>query len=241
MILSLRQVCRRREAGGRAFELMVDALDISPGEFVAVTGASGSGKSTLLDLLGLVLRPSQAKQFLFTPRPGTAFAIEQLWGRQESALAELRRHHLGYILQQGGLLPFLTVAQNLALVRDLIARPCPPEDIDQALDSLGLKGQAAKKPTALSGGERQRVAVLRALFNSPALVLADEPTAALDRDRARNIVAELKQRAASMQTTVIMVTHDPALLTDVADRWITLEQASPPGSSMVRYVCKPRA
>lgn len=243
-LVLLEAVVRRREQGDMVFLLRIPWLAVRPGEFVALVGDSGSGKSTLLDMLALVLRPSAAGRFEMRLRGGAIGAgpvsdIAALWQRgQEAALAVLRRQHLGYVLQTGGLLPFLSVWGNLTLpLAALGRRPNRPEII-RAAERLGLGRYLDLMPDRLSGGERQRVAVLRALLHRPALVLADEPTAAVDKSRARAIVADLHALARDVGSAIVMVTHDLDLVREVADSTYrcSLEDAS---AERVEVVCAP--
>lgn len=243
-LVLLEAVVRRREQGDMVFLLRIPWLAVRPGEFVALVGDSGSGKSTLLDMLALVLRPSAAGRFEMRLRGGAIRAgpvsdIAALWQRgQEAALAVLRRQHLGYVLQTGGLLPFLSVWGNLTLpLAALGRRPNRPEII-RAAERLGLGRYLDLMPDRLSGGERQRVAVLRALLHRPALVLADEPTAAVDKSRARAIVADLHALARDVGSAIVMVTHDLDLVREVADSTYrcSLEDAS---AERVEVVCAP--
>jgi putative ABC transport system ATP-binding protein len=243
-LVLLEAVVRRREQGDMVFLLRIPWLAVRPGEFVALVGDSGSGKSTLLDMLALVLRPSTAHRFEMRLGSGAIGAgpvsdIAALWQRgQEAALAGLRRQHLGYVLQTGGLLPFLSVWGNLTLpLAALGRRPNRPE-ISRAAERLGLDRYLDLMPDRLSGGERQRVAVLRALLHRPALVLADEPTAAVDKSRARAIVADLHALARDVGSAIVMVTHDLDLVREVADSTYrcSLEDTS---AERVEVICAP--
>ncbi len=240
-VVELSSILRRRQDGGRTFELFVPHLAIAPGRFVAVIGPSGSGKSTLLDILGLVLQPTEGTQFAVQPQDDQPpFDILQLWQQQQdTALANLRRRYFGYVIQTGGLLSFLNVSRNVGLARRLVGAPSPAQDVAAVLAALGLEGQGEKRPASLSGGERQRVAIARALFHKPAIILADEPTAAVDRDRARDIVRDFKRRASAENATVLMVTHDINLVEGVADDWVRLQPDRSAGAAnTVRYVCE---
>jgi putative ABC transport system ATP-binding protein len=237
-LVVLEAVSRRRERGGMVFELRVPRLELHPGEFLALVGDSGSGKSTLLDMLALVARPSAARRFDLRLGGQTA-DIAALWRQgAEGVLAGLRRRHLGYVLQTGGLLPFLSVWGNLTLPLAANGRPADRVAIGAAAERLGLGRYLNRKPDSLSGGERQRVAVLRALLHGPALVLADEPTAAVDKSRARGIVADFRAMAGELGTAIVMVTHDLDLVRGVADTTYgcTLAAASP---ERVEAVCAP--
>jgi putative ABC transport system ATP-binding protein len=188
-------------------------LDLMPGEIIIMTGPSGSGKTTLLTLIG-ALRSVQE---------GSVFAL----GRELSALSprelvEVRRG-IGFIFQAHNLFDSLTARENVNMAIELTLgdpreRDCRAAEI---LTKLGLGQRMTHKPQTLSGGQKQRVAVARALVNRPKLILADEPTAALDKDSGRDVVEILKTLAAEEQATILIVTHDTRIL-DVADRIINL-------------------
>jgi len=238
--VDLEEVTRRREQGPTAFVLRVPRLRVHAGEFVALVGDSGSGKSTLLDMLALVLRPSAARAFrMRLAGDGSGTDVMALWqAGREGRLAGIRRRHLGYVLQTGGLLPFLTVRANLTLPLAMNGRAPDRAEVARAAERMGLGRHLDRKPDRLSGGERQRVAVLRALLHRPALVLADEPTAAVDKSRARSIVADFRSFARELGSAIVMVTHDLDLVREVADTTYrcTLEGAS---AERVEAVCAP--
>jgi len=220
-IIEIRDLEKRREQGGIAFELWVPELCLGPGQFVAIVGESGCGKSTLLDMLALVSRPSRASVFRYhfgvMGRDDRPLDIGVMWQTaNETALAAVRRTHLGYVLQTGGLLPFLTVDQNIRLPLSINARP-DAGHVRALADRIGVGGVMAKKPQYLSGGQRQRVAIVRAMAHRPRIILADEPTAAVDRARARAIVSDFDALARDSGTTIIMVTHDRDLVKGIAD------------------------
>ncbi len=216
LVFELCDALKRREQGGVAFELHIPKLALYQGQFVAVVGESGCGKSTLLDLLALVSKPTTCSQFFYYEMRQTT-DVKQLWEKkEESALAALRRSHFGYVLQTGGLLPFLTVYQNLQLPSKINGYKNNTEIIKLA-KRIGIEGLLQKKPQYLSGGQRQRVAILRALTHQPKIILADEPTAAVDKTRARSIVKDFNTLAKESGTTIVMVTHDHALVAPFAD------------------------
>ncbi|MBR9971141.1 ABC transporter ATP-binding protein [Magnetospirillum sp. J10] len=200
-------MCRRGGADG--FTLAIDSLSVRRGEAVAVTGPSGCGKSTLLDVVGLVLRPLPQGRFCLAGHDVTA-----LWsGGQDNELAKLRARTIGYVLQTGGLLPFLNVRDNIRLSRSLLGLPADRAGETRLIDTLAIGGLLDKKPAALSIGERQRVAIARALAHRPPLVLADEPTAALDPDHSVRVMQLLLALAAELGLGVVVVSHDWDLLT----------------------------
>ncbi len=221
-VYTLRQVSRQREKGGVRFELEIPSLTIGRGEFVAVIGPSGCGKSTLLDLLGLALGPSHAQTFCLsvTGDPAGRWDIARL-AEEEKAL--LRQHYLGYVLQSGGLLPFLTVRENIELPGRLAGTPACRERCSSLARSLGIFGQLSKKPQDLSGGQRQRAAIARSLIHNPAILLADEPTAAVDRPNAVEIRDQFTALVRQNSVAVLMVTHDRELVLPVIDRLLGFE------------------
>jgi putative ABC transport system ATP-binding protein len=179
-------------------------LAVEEGEFVAITGASGSGKSTLLHMLGGITRPSAGRVLL----EGVDLAT-----LDDDALAEIRRRRIGFVFQRYNLLPELSLAENVALPLVLDGAPearCR-DAARLALEAVGMAHRADHRPDALSGGEQQRGAVARALVTNPAIVLADEPTGALDSVNS-GVVLELLQRLVrDRRQTVILVTHDPGI------------------------------
>ncbi|MBT3880399.1 MAG: ATP-binding cassette domain-containing protein [Candidatus Scalindua sp.] len=219
IVFLLREVHKTREKGGVLFELRIPFMTAKKGEFLAIVGLSGCGKSTLLDMLGLVLKPTSAKDFQLSIGTGTSEQIK-IDSLQENELASIRRKSIGYVLQTGGLLPFLTVEENIMLPGRL-NQESDSSAIFDLVKRLGIADQLTKKPKHLSGGQRQRVAIARALACKPPLVLADEPTAAVDRLTAIEIRNEFKELTQQMGVTLIMVTHDKALVENVADRIFT--------------------
>jgi len=190
-------------------------LRVAPGEIVILTGPSGSGKTTLLTLAG-ALRAVQE---------GSCRVLgHELAGAREAERVALRRS-IGFIFQSHNLLGFLTARQNVAMALELDGGTGERERLDRAgemLASVGLAEHADKLPSQLSGGQRQRVAVARALVASPGLVLADEPTAALDKASGQEVVHLLRDLARSRGAAILLVTHDPRIL-DVADRIVAME------------------
>ncbi len=197
-----------RGSGAAGFRLRVPSLSVAAGEAVAVVGPSGSGKSTLLDLLGLVLRPSAAGRFAMQDTH-TPLDVAALWReRRADPLARLRAARIGYILQTGGLLPFLDVRENIRLSLRLLGQALDPPHLPALLSTLGIGHLQDKMPAALSVGERQRVATARALAHRPALVLADEPTASLDPGRAALVMDLLFAAVRDMGASLVVVSHD---------------------------------
>ena len=190
-------------------------LSIYPGEIVLLTGPSGSGKTTLLSLIG----------GLRSVQEGSLCTVDvELNGADEEVLVEVRRH-IGYIFQAHNLLPFMTACQNVQMSVELQKDILPEEAQERsasALKSVGLGDHIQYYPDSLSGGQKQRVAIARALVNRPKLVLADEPTAALDSQTGREVVNLMQIMAREQNCTILLVTHDNRIL-DIADRIVHLE------------------
>jgi len=190
-------------------------LDIDPGEIVIMTGPSGSGKTTLLSLIGC-LRSAQAGTLQLFGR--------ELCGATKESLIQARRQ-IGYIFQAHNLLKFLTAKQNVMMSLELHKAVSLAEAEARAegmLQAVGLGDRTDYYPENLSGGQKQRVAIARALVGQPKIVLADEPTAALDKQSGRDVVDLMQKLAKEQGCTILLVTHDNRIL-DVADRLIYME------------------
>jgi len=213
-VLEMTVVSKEYLAGGRTFPVLRDInLTISKGEVVCVLGRSGSGMTTLLSLAGCLDRPDQGAIVL----DGTE--ISRLSDRERY---RLRKKTVGWVLQNSGLLPLLTAAENVALalrIQGVEMQGCI-EPALFALGELGLSARANHRTYELSGGEMQRVALARALVKRPALLLADEPTGALDSEGAHEI-ASLIRNSAKSGMSVLMATHDVGLI-QFADRVVTI-------------------
>lgn len=218
-MVRLEGVGKRRAQGGSVFELRVPSFSVGVGQVVAVVGASGCGKSTLLDIVALVMAPTTAQVFEMSPGGGARTRdIRQLWAAaDEESLAALRRDYLGYVLQTGGLLPFLSVRDNITLPGRIKGMADDDARIARLAARLGVGGCLERMPDSLSIGQRQRVAILRALAHKPRLVLADEPTAAVDKARARAIMDDMHALARDEAVAVVVVTHDVELVAQRAD------------------------
>ena len=219
-VIEIRGMRKRREHGGIKFELEVPEFKVSKGEFVAVVGDSGCGKSTLLDMLALVSEPTECIHFKAGFEDNNHVIIRSFWANNdESSLANIRSKNLGYILQTGGLLPFLSVGENIRLPLYINGKRPDENYLNSIANRIGVRDLFSKKPQFLSGGQRQRVAILRALAHRPNLILADEPTAAVDKNRAIEIIGDLYRLAKEQEVTIIVVTHDQELVSDIADRF----------------------
>jgi putative ABC transport system ATP-binding protein len=189
-------------------------LAVRPRDLFAIMGPSGSGKTTLLTILGLVTEPTEGRLLIDG---------EDIYGGQMPDLARLRREKTGFIFQSPNLIAFLTAEENVVLPMSLAGVPDRAGRMRSAelLDYLGIAERAELYPNQLSGGEQQRVAIARALANNPKIILADEPTAMLDTDRALSVMRLLRQVSIEQQTAVLVVTHDQRLIGEV-DRVIEL-------------------
>lgn len=197
-----------RRKGRPSFELNIPSLRIQANERVALVGRSGCGKSTLLDLIALTLQPASCGHFNFYPASGQALDVAALWSaRQCELLSRTRLHHMGYVVQTGGLLPFLNAGDNLRLPARANGRLDAKLE-DHITRMLGIRGHLGKKPGQLSVGERQRVALARALIHRPAVILADEPTASLDPINAEKVWTIFKEVVSELGTTLVVATHD---------------------------------
>jgi putative ABC transport system ATP-binding protein len=193
-------------------ETAVDALknvnmQIAPGEVVGLIGPSGSGKSTLLKCLGAVIEPTAGRMTL-----GGEVIYENGWKIKD--LRALRRDKIGFIFQAPYLIPFLNVTDNVALLPMLAGVPNTQARAraKELLEALGVAHRANASPSELSGGEQQRVSIARALANRPPVILADEPTAPLDSERALGVMGILNQMASQYKTAIIVVTHDEKII-----------------------------
>ena len=195
----------RRGRGDAAYEVRLPALRLARGEVLAVVGGSGCGKSTLLEGIGLLLTPSHLQTYTLN---GNADVAALLARNDESALAALRAARIGFVLQTGGLLPYLSVRDNILLPRRLLGLPTDSERVRHAIDVLSLEGLLNKRPAQLSIGERQRVAVVRALSHDPDILLADEPTSALDPDNACKLFQLFVDLARDDRMATLIVSHD---------------------------------
>jgi putative ABC transport system ATP-binding protein len=200
---------RKRYGSG---DTAVDALRqvdmrVAPGEVVGLIGPSGSGKSTLLKCLGAVIEPSGGRMTL-----GGQAIYDEGW--QIPDLRSLRRDRIGFVFQAPYLIPFLDVTDNVALLPMLAGLPNTEarRRARELLEALDVAHRASAMPAQLSGGEQQRVSIARALVNRPPVILADEPTAPLDSERALAVIRILNQMARQFDTAIIVVTHDEKII-----------------------------
>ena len=200
------------------------SFSVEKGQFVAIIGPSGSGKSTLLHILGGVDRPTSGKVFL---------EGQDVFAQNEDQLAIFRRRQVGLIYQFYNLIPVLNVTENITLPVLMDGRKVNQKRLEDLLTTLALKGREKHLPNQLSGGQQQRVSIGRALMNSPAVVLADEPTGNLDSKNSQEIVELLKLSNRQYGQTLIIITHDENIALQ-ADRIITIEDGKITHDEVVR-------
>lgn len=204
-VLEFKNVTKSYQDGNNEIEALKKTnFKIEEGQFIAIIGPSGSGKSTFLTLAGGLQTPSKG-QIIINGKDYTNLS--------EKERAKLRFNDIGFVLQASNLVPFLTAKQQLELV-DRINKNNKQtiQDKHSLFKELGIEHLENKLPKDLSGGERQRLAIARALYNDPAIILADEPTASLDSDRAFEVVDLLSKECREKNKSIIMVTHDNRMI-----------------------------
>ena len=224
-MISIRELSMRLASGGHHVDVLTRvSLDVPAGQFLAVAGPSGSGKSTLLGLIAGLDQPTS----------GTiTVAGAEITRLGEDALARFRLDTVGYVFQAYHLIPTLTALENVAVPLELGGDADALGRAAKLLAEVGLSDRAHHYPVQLSGGEQQRVAVARAIARRPPLLLADEPTGNLDSATGRQIIDLLVDLRDTLQSTLVLVTHDPALAAR-ADRIVTLRDGRVAGDERVR-------
>ena len=204
-VLEFINVTKSYQDGNKEIEALKETnFKIEEGQFIAIIGPSGSGKSTFLTLAGGLQTPSKG-QIIINGKDYTNLS--------EKERAKLRFNDIGFVLQASNLVPFLTAKQQLELVDRINKRKRQTlQDQKSLFKELGIDHLENKLPKDLSGGERQRLAIARALYNNPAIILADEPTASLDSDRAFEVVDLLSKECKEKNKSIIMVTHDNRMI-----------------------------
>lgn len=201
-------VKKRYGSGDTAVEALKNVnMHVAPGEVVGLIGPSGSGKSTLLKCLGAVIEPTAGQMML-----GDDLIYDNGWRVKD--LRALRRDRIGFVFQAPYLIPFLDVTDNVALLPMLAGKPNAEarKQARELFKALDIEHRAKAMPSQLSGGEQQRVAIARGLVNRPPVILADEPTAPLDSERALAVIRILNEMAQKFATAIIVVTHDEKII-----------------------------
>ncbi len=237
-VLALEKVHKVRLDDERRFELEVPAFLVRQGDRIALLGRSGSGKSTMIEVLAAALRPEAFGSFMIQhPEEEAPRDIAAAWeADDDDYLSATRARCFGYVQQVGGLLGFLTARQNIALSLAILGDK-ESSAVEELAETLGLERHLEAYPAALSVGERQRVAIARALVHRPALVLADEPTGALDLGTAQQVMGQLTETADAWGSTLVIATHDRQLAEDFGFRLIEAEIAIEERSQWTRFTC----
>lgn len=213
-ILKVEHLVKQYGKGDNAVLAVNDiSFSVEQGEFVAIVGSSGSGKSTLLHLLGGVDRPTSGKVYI---------QGEDIYSLNSDKIAIFRRRQVGLIYQFYNLIPILNVKENITLPCELDGRTPDKSELDELINTLGLKDRVTHLPNELSGGQQQRVSIGRALINHPAILLADEPTGNLDSRSSDEIVELLKLYNQKYKQTIVMITHNLEIA-KIADRILRIE------------------
>lgn len=213
-ILKVEHLVKQYGKGDNAVLAVNDiSFSVEQGEFVAIVGSSGSGKSTLLHLLGGVDRPTSGKVYI---------QGEDIYSLNSDKIAIFRRRQVGLIYQFYNLIPILNVKENITLPCELDGRTPDKSELDELINTLGLKDRVSHLPNQLSGGQQQRVSIGRALINHTAILLADEPTGNLDSRSSDEIVELLKLSNQKYNQTIVMITHNLEIA-KIADRILRIE------------------
>lgn len=201
MMIEMKDISKSYQVGAERLRVLTDIrFEVEKGDFVAILGPSGSGKSTLMNIIGCMDKPDGGEYYL------DGHAVHSY---PDKKLAAFRNHEIGFVFQRYQLIAKYSVLQNVImplLLRGVLRKEAVKQSMEQ-IELLGLSERLAHKPAELSGGQQQRVAIARALVGSPAILLADEPTGALDSNTGKEVL-ELFTRLNGMGNTIIMITHD---------------------------------
>lgn len=202
-MLKFDQVSKEFKDGNQMIEAVKStSLTFDKGELIAIVGPSGSGKSTFLTMAGALQTPTRGEIYINDNK------ISQLSQKQ---LAKMRMKEIGFILQSTNLVPFLTIKQQFRLLKNYKKEVLSTDEFEKLLNDLGLKEIENKLPSEVSGGQKRRVAIAKAIYTQPSIILADEPTASLDTENAMAVMRILKEQSKQRHKTCIIVTHDERL------------------------------
>ncbi|MCM1499722.1 MAG: ABC transporter ATP-binding protein [Clostridium sp.] len=214
-VLEMNHITKAYPDGGRKNVVLNDiSLKVKRGDFIAVIGPSGSGKSTFLTIAGMLLSPDAGS---------VEINGEDLSGGKKKNRTRVRKEHIGFIFQNHQLLPYLKAEEQLSLFQAKENRG--KVNVDAMFEDLGIAECKTKYPSELSGGQKQRIAIARAFVNDPDIILADEPTASLDRERGRQVVEMMRTEVKKYNKAAIMVTHDERVL-HLVDKVYCLEDGT---------------
>lgn len=213
-MLVFKNVTKSFKDGNQTIEAVKStSLQFQKGELIAIVGPSGSGKSTFLTMAGALQTPTQGEIFIND---------KNITNMSQKQLSKVRMNEVGFVLQSTNLVPFLTVKQQFQLLKKSKKDVLPPKEYQQLMHQLGLTDLENKLPSEVSGGQKQRVAIAKALYTNPAIILADEPTAALDTENALEVIQILQKLTTERDKICIIVTHDERL-THYCDRVFHME------------------
>lgn len=225
-ILELNQVTKSFGTGHKKVDALKETnFQANRGELIAIVGPSGSGKSTFLTIAGGLQTPSSGDIIINN---------QNLSALNEKKRSKIRLKEIGFILQASNLVPFLTVDMQMKLLDKVKKGNMTKDELQQLYKDLGIEELRNQYPADLSGGERQRVAIAKAIYSNPSIILADEPTASLDSDRAYEVMELLKNETKNKMTTTIVVTHDTRLMGyfdkvyNITDGVLTMEKENMP-------------
>lgn len=223
-LLEIQNLCKTYGSGENAVKALDNvSFTVPKGQMTAIVGPSGSGKSTLLHIIGGVDKPTSGKVFV----DGC-----EVFAQNEKNLAVFRRRQVGLIYQFYNLIPVLDVEENITLPLTMDGRKPDKQRVMEMLELMGLEKRAKHLPSQLSGGQQQRVSIARALFTTPAVILADEPTGNLDSKNSREIIDLMKQSNKLYNQTMLIITHDEKIALQ-CDRIITVEDGRIAGDEAV--------
>lgn len=231
-ILRIGDMVLSRGTDDQVFTVHLPELQLEAGQVIAVTGPSGCGKSTLIEGIGLILAPCSLEEYALLGRDITD-PVGVPYRARETQLAHLRSQHFGFVPQTGGVLPYLTVGQNIMLQARIQGQSAQPPWLKDAIVRLGMEGLLDRYPREISVGQRQRVSFLRAIAHRPAILLADEPTAALDPHHAASLFEVMLGIAREVNIATVVVSHEWGLVDSLA---LTRLQARPVSASQMEFV-----